>query len=171
MKTLEAATVIASMGLPNFRQLSTFGALPDDIIGWLLEGGKILQLEKDEVLYRVGERAEGFYVVLEGNLGAYFEFEGQQELTLHHRRGEELGVVAMIGLHDRAATAIASEDSLVVHISSDQFYELHAKDPEAFGVLMLNLSREMAREVRRFGELVVQLKTQIHQLGNTRDDT
>lgn len=171
MKTLEAETVIASMGLPYFRELSTFGALPDEIVRWLLDGGTIMQLEKDEVLYRAGDRAVGFYVVLKGSLAAYFEFEGQQALALHHRSGEELGVVAMIGLHDRAATAIANEDSLVVHISLDQFYDLHATDPEAFGMLMLNLSREMAREVRRYGELVVQLKMQIHQLSNDRKDT
>lgn len=166
MKTLNATTVIASLGQPYFRELSTFGALPDDIVRELLEGGDIFQLEKGDVLYRVGDRAAGFYVVLQGSLAAYFEYEGQEALALHHRRGEELGVVAMIGLHDRAATTVASEDSTVVHISSDQFYSLHEQDPEAFGMLMLNLSREMAREVRRYGELVVQLRMQIQKLMN-----
>ena len=166
MQNLDAATVIATLGQPYLRGLSTFGALSDGIIRRLLDGGDIMQLVKGEQLYQVGDRAVGFYVVLKGSLAAYFEFEGQQALALQHRRGEELGIVAMIGLHNRAASAVASEDSLVVHISSDQFYTLHEQDPEAFGVLMLNLSREMAREVRRYGELVVQLRMQIQQLVN-----
>jgi CRP-like cAMP-binding protein len=66
----------------------------------------------------------------------------------------------MIGLHERIGTMVATEETLVVEITADQFLELHMSEPEAFGLLLLNLSREMARGIRKLNNVIVQMSMQ-----------
>lgn len=84
-------------------------------------------------------------------------------ITRYHGEGSQLGFVAMIGLHTRVGTAVAREDALVVEISADQFLELHLSEPDAFGLLLLNLSREMARGIGELNRIIVQLSMQQHK--------
>ena len=64
MEILDASEVIESFGLPYFRELSTLGALSDEVILYLLHKGTIKQFEKGEYLDREGDIAEEFQVVL-----------------------------------------------------------------------------------------------------------
>ncbi|ANG63993.1 hypothetical protein A8C75_16960 [Marinobacterium aestuarii] len=160
MKTIDGQALWHSLGASHFREMSTFGALPDSTVQRLLTEGKVRQLDKGEVLYRAGDRVYSFFVVISGKLAMYICAEDQYAFSRHHIRGEELGFVAMIGLHDRVGTAVAAEETLVAEISSDQFLELHISEPEAFGLLLLNLSREMARGIRQLNNIIVQMSMQ-----------
>ena len=62
----------------------------------------------------------------------------------------------MIALQDRTGKAIAESDFYVVEISSDLFYTLHCDMPQDFGLLLMNLSREMARIIVTFGNTQVE---------------
>ena len=53
----------------------------------------------------------------------------------------------MIGLSTHNGTDVILEDSLILDVSSDQFFKLHVDFPKDFGLLMINLSRELAREI------------------------
>jgi CRP-like cAMP-binding protein len=140
--------------------MSTFGALPDTTVQRLLTEGQVWQLDKSDVLFRAGDSVNSFFVVISGNLAAYICDEDQHAFTRHHGAGEEVGFVAMIGLHERIGTMVATEETLMVEITADQFLELHMSEPEAFGLLLLNLSREMARSIRKLNNVIVQMSMQ-----------
>ena len=53
----------------------------------------------------------------------------------------------MIALQDHPGKAIAASDSYIIELSSDLFYNLHCDNPQDFGLLRMNLSRDMARVV------------------------
>lgn len=154
MKILEAAEVIDRLGVPYLQDLSTFGALSKEIIVDLLQHGRIEQLDKGEYIAHFGEEAADFQVVLKGTLAYYKRFEGHDVLTRHFRRGEQLGFDEMIGLIVRDGTDVAAEDSLILNISSKQFYDLHIKFPAEFGVFMINLARELAREIEILEDVI-----------------
>ena len=147
MKTLDAAEVIDRFGIPYLQELSTFGALSQEVILDLLENGRIDQLDKGEYIAHFSEEATDFQVVLQGTLAYYKHFEGHDVLTRHFRQGEQLGFDEMIGLIVRNGTDVAVEDSVILSISNNQFYDLHVKFPAAFGIFMINLARELAREI------------------------
>ncbi len=147
MKTLDIDFVLEWLGRTYFQELSTFGALSEESVIFLLAGGHLLQLHKGELLYRAGDPAAGFYVVLHGDLRFYKQSEGRDVLTRHFGRGELLGFDAMIGLHPRSGTAVASEDTLVLDVGSALFFDLHRLYPADFGLMMINLSRELSREI------------------------
>jgi CRP-like cAMP-binding protein len=154
MKVLEAAEVIDRLGIPYLQDLSTFGALSETVIVDLLQDGRIEQLDKGEYIAHFDEEASNFQVVLQGTLAYYKRFEGHDVLTRHFRRGEQLGFDEMIGLIVRDGTDVADEDSLILNISSSQFYNLHVEYPAEFGVLMINLARELAREIEMLENVI-----------------
>ena len=91
--------------------------------------------------------ADDFQVVLRGRVAYYRCFDGCDVLTRHFNQGEQMGFDQMIGLLKQNGTDVAQEDSLVVDISGEQFFKLHVDFPADFGLLMINLAREMAREI------------------------
>ncbi|WP_432695624.1 cyclic nucleotide-binding domain-containing protein [Marinobacterium sp. YM272] len=146
MKQLDALEYWNAQGAEYFRELSTLGALPDAVILNLLTKGRVKTLEKGETLYAGGERSESFCIVLSGVVSSYQpRKDGGWALARNHHPGDDVGFVTMIALCDRIARVIAIEDSTILEISSGQFLDLHQQEPEAFGLIILNLVRGMAR--------------------------
>jgi len=161
MKVVDGEAVLEALGQAHFRELSTFGALSDRVVRRLLCEGEVYELERGDTVYRAGERTDSFYVVLRGAMNLYVSNDQVHALTRQHRRGEEFGFVAMVALHDRSATAVAAHaDTLVVKVSADQFYELHLSEPDDFGLLLLNLAREMARAIGSLSQSILRLTEQ-----------
>jgi len=154
MKTLDATEVIDRLGIAYLQELSTFGALTEGVIIELLQQGRVEQLEKGEYIAHFGEVAADFQVVLQGSLAYYKRFEGHDVLTRYFRQGEQLGFDEMIGLIVRDGTDVAAEDSLILNISSSQFYKLHVEHPAEFGIFMINLARELAREIEMLEDVI-----------------
>ena len=156
MRTVEPAEVIESLGIAYLRELSTFGALPDAVIVDLVSRGRVERLDKGQYIARFEETAEDFQVVLRGRMAYYKRVEGHDVLTRYFTEGEQMGFDEMIGLIVRNGTDVAADDSLLLNISSSQFYNLHIDYPEAFGILMINLARELAREISILEEVIGQ---------------
>ena len=134
---------------------SIYGALSTEATRYLLEQGVILQITAGETLYNYGDRGDRFYIVC---LGA-IDFLKYHNGDFHHIRtatfGQEVGFVAMIDLHKEGGSALAKEDSIVLQVTSDLFHDLHREFPIDFGLMTLNLARDMARVISRLGEEVI----------------
>jgi CRP-like cAMP-binding protein len=147
MKILAADETIDKLGWDCLNELSTFGALSNDVIIELLHKGVIRHYRKGEYLTRLDQVAEDFQVVLSGCLAYYRRFEGCDVLTRQFGQGEQVGFDLMIGLLNHNGTDVAQQESLVLDISREQFFKLHVDFPADFGLLMINLARELAREI------------------------
>jgi CRP-like cAMP-binding protein len=154
MKILDASEVIESLGLPHLRELATFGALPDEVILDLLSRGTIRQFKRGEYVTRHSQIASDFQIVLRGKTAFYKHYEGCDVLTRHFREGEQMGFDLMIGLIPHDGTDVAVEDCLVLDVGSDQFYQLHVDFPAEFGLLMINLARELSREIEMLEDVI-----------------
>ena len=147
MQVLSADNIIDSLGLPHLRNLSTFGALSSQVIADMLGMGQIRQLDKGEYLARYGELATAFQVVLQGRIAFYKHSDECDVLTRYFNAGEQLGFDLMIGMIEHNGIDVATESTTVLDISSDQFLDLQQKYPVDFGLLMINLTRELSREI------------------------
>jgi hypothetical protein len=151
MKILDGQSLIAERGLDYFKAGSTFGALSDEAIRFLLTRGRIASLADGEEM----DDAEGFFIVLQGQLDC-FRVRGNEEVPLLSVTfGEQIGYVSMIGLFRRLGSGRAHGPTTLLNVSPDLFYQLHEELPFDFGILMLNLSREMARAFRKVTEDLV----------------
>lgn len=154
MKTVDAKQVIDQLGLAYFHELSTFGALSDKAIVALLNQGEITQWKKGETEDVSTPALSDFYVVLQGDIAYYRHCEDHDVLTRHFRSGEQMAFDVMISMRPNAGIEVASEDSLVLTISSDQFFQFHVDFPSDFGLLMINLSRELSREIAMLEQVI-----------------
>lgn len=135
---------------------SLFGAISQDAIQFLLDNGQILKLDTGEHVFDYGDRGQSFYVVLDGGL-SFFKYH--DDILLHTRDinfGEETGFVSMIALHDHVGYAAANQPSLILEISSDLFARLQSEFPADFGIITLNLARDMARVIRKLSNALVE---------------
>lgn len=151
---MQHSFLLKKLGLPYFKGLSTFGALSDDAIIQLLESGHVKKLDRGDVLYRWGEETTGFNIILKGDLAFYKHCENFDVLTRHFTSGEEGSFDRLIGLLPHSGTAVATEETLVLEISHDQFFAFHLDHPADFGILMINLARELSREIDMLERLI-----------------
>ena len=154
MEILNAEDVIETLGLPYLRELSTFGALSDAVILDMLTKGVIKRFAKGEFVSRLNQVAAEFKVVLQGRFAFYKHGEDCDVLTRYFGQGEQMDFDLMIGLIPHNGIDVAAEDSIVLDIGSDQFYQLHVNFPADFGLLMINLSRELAREIALLEDVI-----------------
>jgi len=154
VEILDASEVIESLGMHYLRELATFGALSDEVIVDLLKRGTIRQFKRGEYIARYAEVARDFHIVLRGKTAFYKHFEECDVLTRHFREGEQIGFDLMIGLIPHDGTDVAVEDCQVLEISSTQFYRVHVNHPAQFGLLMINLARELSREIEMLEDVI-----------------
>lgn len=156
MRKLDGRQLIEQLGIDYFKACSSFGALSDQCIGFLIERGVVLQLDKGDKLFSYGDPGDSFYIVLKGRI-EYLKPRGNGFTHVRdYTFGQEFGCVAMIGLHDRAGDHIAPEESVVVQVTSGLFHALQEALPKDFGLFLLNLSREMARRLRESDSKLVE---------------
>ena len=67
-----------------------------------------------------------------------------------------MGFDLMIGLIRHSGTDVAVEDTLILNISSALFHDLHMDHPSEFGLLMINLARELSREIAMLEDVIGQ---------------
>lgn len=154
MEILDASEVIESLGLPYLRELATFGALSDEVILDLLNRGTIRRFKRGEYIARHDKIATDFHIVLRGKTAFYKHYEECDVLTRHFREGEQIGFDLMIGLIPHDGTDVAVEDCQVLEINSTQFYQMHVNFPAQFGLLMINLARELSREIAMLEDVI-----------------
>ena len=135
---------------------SLFGALSVDATTFLLEQGTLYQVQSGEAVFEPGDPGDSFYIVCGGSLDFYKQYKGVRCHIRVVNFGEETGFIPMIALHKQTGTAIAREDSIVLEVSSVLFAEFQQGFSLDFGLLTLNLAREMARVIDKMGEALAE---------------
>lgn len=156
MQRISAHTALDELGPEGLQGSSIFGALSSNAIRFLLEQGKVYRVQKKDLIFDCGDRGDSFFVVCKGSVDFFKQHLGEYTYTRTSQFGEEVGFVAMIALHDHVGKAVAREDGMVLEISSNLFSELHDKFPFDFGLMILNLSRDMARVIRKLSNILVE---------------
>ncbi len=142
------------------RELSMFGALSQDCLGYLLSEGRICYCERGDFLFTPGEDSGHFFVVLSGRIGFSRQKKDKSIFIRSFSAGEQIGFVGMIGLHERRGYAVAQEPSHVLEISSALFHHICEKFPADFVIFLINITREMSREINHLDALCADLNTQ-----------
>ena len=136
---------------------SIFGAISTEATTFLLRNGDIHQVSEGDTVYRYGEKGSSFFVVCSGQLAFHKRCGSHSVVTRTVGFGEEIGFAAMIALVDHAGHAVAIEDSVLLEISAALFGELYQHYPQDFGLMLMNLARDLARNVRRLSDMIVEL--------------
>lgn len=144
------------LSLSRLKSASIFGALSASGIQFLLDQGKLLTFEKDDEIFAYGDKGNSFYVVLEGELDFYKQHDSKKTFTRTIHFGEAIGFVSMIALHQRVGSLVAVKEGMLVEVSSEVFSDFHDQHPFDFGILLMNLARDMGRTIRALSNALVE---------------
>lgn len=160
MNVIDLTQIDAELSADHLKQGSVFGALTSEAIDYLLQQGKLYQIKQGDVIFRHGEKGDNFFIILKGEVDYFKQHQNSTALTRSIGFGEAIGFVSMIALHDRVGKAVATQNGILLEVSSQLFSDLHDHYPFDFGILLLNLSREMARTIRALGNALVKKEVQ-----------
>ena len=130
-----------------------FGALSDSCVSFLLEHGKLIEYTAGDHLFSLGDASDQFFIILTGQVAFYQTADGHKTYIRSSRAGEQIGFVGMIGLHARRGDAVIEQSGLLLEVSSALFHQVCEKFPEDFVIFMINISREMSREISHLDAL------------------
>jgi len=132
--------------------ISLFGGLSDEQRKVIMEHSDFLQVKKGEYLFKRGDSPTEIYIIMSGSVAFYLEDKTIAEFT----EGFSFAESAFIGIQTQVVDALATEDSELLIISKKKLMQLFQKDKEVFGVLILNIARELARRLAIAGNIIIE---------------
>ena len=159
MQALSGTEFLKQHSLESMAELSSFGALPRDAIRWLLEEGWITQLKRGQSLFEPNHRGDSFFIILHGDVAYYRPDRDRYAYIRCYRQGQQIGFSNMLALHARVGMAIATSEVIALEIDYRLFNRMRVELPTEFGLLMVNLARELARTVRAVDDAILDIKS------------
>lgn len=137
--------------MPHFR------GLPADLIETLAGAARRVSLRAGEVIFRAGEPARAFYLVVAGAVKVYRLSPDGREQVLHHLGpGRSFAEAAVLSMPSFPAHAVAIESGTeLVEIAAGPFRALFADDPRLAAAMVSSLSMWLAGLADRVEELSV----------------
>ncbi len=162
VRLISAEQLLKERELHSFTDASVFGAMSEASILQLLQNGRIHAVKQGENIFMQGQPGDSFHVILDGKISYYKYHEHRYCYIRDYNPGEQIGFVSMIALHDRVGRAEACRDSMTLEIDSALFHDFHNSNTLDFGILMMNLAREMARTISSINNLLVEREAVTH---------
>lgn len=113
----------------RLRRLPALADLSDDEVARLAGQGRERPLAAGESLFRQGQRATAFHLVLSGKLETTREVAGEQVLMLSHGPGGYLGAFALLTDTAYRGTTTAVEDSVLFEVDGEELRRLAVAHP------------------------------------------
>jgi len=104
--------------------------------------------EAGRVVYRDGQHAGRFYVLVTGCVKLSYGTAGQVVFTLNHA-GEAFGWSSLLGRNAYAATAVCTKDSTLISIDRIKFNMLLDEDPVNGLILVRRLADLLGERLKR----------------------
>jgi signal transduction histidine kinase len=117
------------MTADHLRDVPILAGLGDQELARLAELGRERRLAPGEFLFREGDDARAFHVVLEGRLETTREVAGEQVLMLSHGPGGYLSALALLTDTPYRGSTSAVAETLVFELDGDEFRRLAFTHP------------------------------------------
>jgi CRP-like cAMP-binding protein len=134
-----------------FRQTELFQDLAEEVLRLLAARSIEKRLNRNEILFIAGEKANGLYVIAEGSVRAFRTAQDGREQVIHVEKA--VTTIAEIPVFDNGnypSTVAAEEATTVYFMDKNDVFKLCLKHPE----IALAATRVLAKRLRKCAELV-----------------
>lgn len=105
------------------------------------------------VIVREGDRGDRVYFVCSGRVRVVKERASEPAVQLaEFGPGDFFGEMSLVESVVRSASVIATEPARVFTLKGMDFYKLYRQRPDQYGIVMLNIARDLARRLRQLDE-------------------
>jgi signal transduction histidine kinase len=137
---------MAIFDVAYLQQFPIFKAISPDHLQWLLNTGKIQELEAGQALFTKGEPTDHMHLILKGQIDISLEQSGQYKFMFSVKKGEITGMLPFSRLRTASGKGIAHEPTTVLSLHKQHFPEMERISPE----LVQELVALMTDRVREF---------------------
>lgn len=138
----------------TLRKSRMFSDLPTADIEAIAGGCTLRALARDEMLFREGEPALGFYVVQTGQISVFrLTPDGREQIICVFRAPESFAEVTLATATTYPANAIALEPSQVVLVQKAPFRDLVCRKPELALHMLASMSLHLKHLVQSLHDL------------------
>lgn len=139
----------------TLRQTKLFADLSREDIEAVTDACTMKSLEKGEMLFREGDKAEGFYVLQTGAISVFkITPDGREQIICVFRPPESFAEVTLATIEAYPANAVALEASRLVVVRRAPFRELVQRKPE----LALKMLGSMSLHLKHLVQTVQDIK-------------
>lgn len=139
----------------TLRKSLMFSDLPSAEIEAIAEGCSLRTLAKDELLFREGDKAEGFYVVQTGRINIFrLTPDGREQVICMFEPSESFAEAALATTGTYPANAIAIESAQVILVHKTHVRDLVCKNPE----LALRMLAAMSMHLKHLVQTIHDIK-------------
>ncbi len=138
----------------NFlRRLPVMAGLDDAALGFLRGLAGEEHYAAGGAIVREGERGDRVYFVCTGRVRVVKAAAGEPAVRLaEFGPGDFFGEMSLVESVVRSASVIALEPTRVFTLKGMDFYKLYRQRPEQYGIVVLNIARDLARRLRQLDE-------------------
>ena len=143
------------IGVADLRDVGLFGGLTDEALQHLASSLKIPKRGADELIFREGDQAREFYVLLRGEIEVFKALKGGAEARVATLGpGHWFGEMSVLDVQVRSASVRALSPCRLLVLTARDLDALYRRDLKSYTLLVLNVARELSRRLRLVDDLV-----------------
>jgi CRP-like cAMP-binding protein len=127
------------------QNVDVFAEVPSEQLAFLAAIAEEISVIKNDIIFKMDERSDALFLILDGKVR--LDREGREITTIGSK--EAFGTWALFDDEPRVATATAVEDSRLLRIDHDDFYELLADNVEVTRGVLKTMVRRLRSLVDR----------------------
>jgi CRP/FNR family cyclic AMP-dependent transcriptional regulator len=148
----------------ELRDIGLFGGLGDEVLQHLASNLRIANRGANELVFAEGAEAREFYVVLRGEVEIFKVLKtGVEARIATLSPGHWFGEMSVFDVQRRSASVRTLVPCRFLVVTSRDLDMLYRRDLKSYTLLVLNVTRELARRLRLVDELVADF---IGKVGN-----
>jgi len=144
-----------SVNIKLLKDIPLFRDLTKEEIKQISEITEEITLAKNSFLFKQGDEADSFYIILEGEVEVIKEFAKKEQKLVNMSRGAIIGEMAFLTETRRTGTIRATDRTNLIKISKDKFKKLMQEENIAVYKLVYRISQILSFRLARISEQFV----------------
>ncbi len=137
------------------KDIPLFRDLTKEELKQIAEITEEINLSKNSFLFRQGEEADSFYIILEGEVEVIKEFSKKEQKLVNMSKGAIIGEMAFLTETRRTGSIRATEKTKLIKISKEKFKKLMKEENIAVYKLIYRISQILSFRLARISEQFV----------------
>ena len=133
------------------KTVDLFNAIPGDVLAKIAQIAEEIRTGDKYKIFLEGDHGDSMFVIISGKVNV--AQNGQSIAILE--QGKCIGEMALLDQEPRSADAITLEESVLLKIDQEGFYELMASNPE----IMKQIVKILTRRVREMNKKLTDART------------
>ena len=133
----------------KLRDVGLFGGLSDETLRAFTAPLEVVEFAAGTIVFNEGDAGREMFVVLGGRMEVIKRSKRDREVVVASlRQGTWFGERSILDVMPRPATVRAGEAARLLRVTAHDLDVLYRRDLKSYTLLVLNITREMSRQLR-----------------------